>query len=295
MVNLFLLLAVTFWGLSFIGTKMALQYLSPVEIIAVRLVLGIPILYLALKFKRLHLRFHKSDYIVVIPASIILGGHFIIQAVGLIYTTATNTAWLIATIPVFIAALSYIFLKEKLNARKVAGILVAAFGVVLLVSRGRLSSLAWIDSIGDWIILSSCITWSVYTIITRNITRRYNPLTVSLAILLPPAVLLAVYTLITTPVSKFTGLPVEIIMALLFLGIFCLGLAHWLWLEGLSRKGAIDVGVFLYFEPIVTTVAAIPILGEKLTAFIVLGAVLIILGVYLVEKKRPAARSGISK
>jgi len=285
MVNIFLLLAVTFWGLSFVGTKMALEYLAPFEIIAIRLLLGIPVLYGILKTKRINLKFRKSELIIVLTASILLGVHFLIQAFGLIYTTATNTAWLIATIPVFIAILSYAFLKERLTVKKISGIVLATIGVIVLVSGGKLNSLDWIRSIGDWIILASCITWSFYTIVTRNITRRVNPLAVSLGILIPPAIILAVYTLAVSPLSKFAELPFSIIMVLIFLGVFCLGLAHWLWLEGLSRKGAIDVGVFLYFEPIVTTVAAIPILGEKLTVFIILGAVLIVAGVYLVEKK----------
>lgn len=285
MINLLLLLAVVLWGLSFIATKITLEYLTPVEIIAVRLLLGVPILYLAMKIKKLKLNFDGNDIPVLIIASLILGFHFVIQAVGLIYTTATNTAWLIATIPAFIAILSFIFLKEKLTWLKIIGIFIATIGVLLLVSHGRLSNLDWLQSIGDWIILGSCVTWSVYTIITRNVTRRRDPLAISVSLLLIPAVLLAIFTLINTPLSKFVNLPANVIWILIFLGVFCLGLAHWLWLEALSRKGATNVGVFLYFEPISTTLAAIPILGEKLTIFVVIGAILIVSGVYLVEKK----------
>ena len=285
MINLPVLIAVILWGLSFIATKLALDYLSPVEIIAVRMLLGVPVLFLILKLKGLSIKFRKPDYLVLFPASIILAAHFLIQALGLVYTTATNTAWLIATIPVFIAILSYIFLREKLTLGKILGIAVAMFGVLLLISNGRLYSLGWLESIGDWLILASCITWSIYTIITRNITRRRNPLTISFNLLLLPAILLTIYTLFTTPIGRFISLPSEIIGLLVFLGVFCLGLAHWFWLEGLSRKGAVDVGVYLYIEPVVTTLAAIPILGEKLTFFMVIGAILIIGGVYLVERK----------
>ncbi len=289
MVNLPILIAVILWGLSFIATKLTLDYLSPVEIIAIRMLLGVPVLFLILKLKGISIKFRKSDYLVLFPASIILAAHFLIQALGLIYTTATNTAWLIATIPVFIAILSYIFLREKLTPKIILGIAIATFGVLLLISRGRIGSLGWLKSSGDWLILASCMTWSVYTIITRNITRRCNPLAISLNLLLFPAVLLTIYTLFTTPIGRFTSLPLEIIGLLIFLGVFCLGLAHWLWLEGLSRKGAgagaINVGVYLYIEPIVTTLAAIPILGEKLTFFMIIGALLIIGGVYLVERR----------
>jgi drug/metabolite transporter (DMT)-like permease len=286
-INLPILIAVILWGLSFIATKIALDYLSPVEIITVRMLLGVPVLFLILKLKRISIRFRKPDYVVLFPASIILAGHFLIQAFGLIYTTATNTAWLIATIPVFIAILAYVFLKEKLAPKKILGIAIATFGVLLLISKGRFSSLGWLNSSGDWLILASCITWSVYTIITRNITRRKNPLAISFTLLLLPAILLTFYTLLTVPIGRFTSLPFEIIGLLVFLGVFCLGLAHWLWLEGLSKKseGAINVGVYRYFEPVVTTIAAIPILGERLTFFMIIGAIFIVGGVYLVEKR----------
>jgi len=285
MINLLLLLAVIFWGLSFVATKMVLQFLSPIEIIAIRLLLGIPVLYLVLKFKKKEIRFMKNDYLIIILASIILGAHFLIQAIGMIYTTATNTAWLVATIPVFIAILSYFFLNEKMTANKIMGIIIATLGVVLLVSGGRLATLGWLKSVGDWIILSSSVTWAIYTIITRNITRRYNPLVVSLGLFLLPGVVLVAYAGISTPPAKFIHLPLNIILALIFLGVFCLGIAHWFYLEGLSRKGATDVGVFIYLEPIVTTMAAIPILNERPTLFAMAGIILIISGVYLVQRK----------
>lgn len=285
MVNFLVLSAVTLFGLSFVATKISLEYLSPIEIVAIRMILGMPVLYLALKLKRVKLSFDRSSYVALIPASIILGVHFVIQAVGLIYTTATNTAWLMATIPIFIAILSYIFLKEKLSAGKILGILIASFGVIILISRGKLDSLEWFESVGDWIILLSCITWSIYTIITKNIMRSYDPLSVLFFLLILPTVSLILYTIITTPFARLTNLPTSIIFVLLFHGLFCLGLAHWLWLEGLYRKGAADIGVFLYFEPIVTTVAALLVLDERLTKYVVFGAALVILGICLVNRK----------
>ncbi len=284
MINLLLLLTVIFWGLSFVATKMALQYLTPVEIIALRLLLGAPVLYLIVLFNKIDIKFKPADYLLILTASFILGLHFLIQAIGLQYTSATNTAWLVATIPVFIAILSALFLKEKLSTPKIGGIALATFGVILLVSEGKLASLGWLHSVGDWIILSSSITWGTYTILTRNITRTYNPLAVSLSILIVPTLLLNAYSAYTTPITKILDLPANIIIALIFLGVFCLGLAHWFWLEGLSRKGATEVGVYIFIEPVVTTIAAIPILNEQLTIFTILGAILIIGGVYIVQR-----------
>ena len=288
MANLYLFLTVFFWGLSFIGTKMALDYLTPSEIIAVRLLLGLPVLILVFVVRRLSIKLQRGEYLLVVGAGVLLGIHFIIQAMGLKFTSATNTAWLIATAPVFVAGAARIFLKENLTLRKIIGILLGTVGVVVLVSRGRLDNLDWLESIGDWIILSSCITWAIYTVMTRNISRTHNPLAISVAILIIPTVSLVAATIAFSPLEKFIELPFTIIGVLVFLGVFCMGLAHWFWLEGVAARGATEAGVFLYIEPVVTTLAAIPLLGERITIFMVAGAVLILAGVYLVERRHQA-------
>jgi RarD protein len=259
--------------------------LNPFEIVAIRLLLATPVLFLIMKLKRVKMRFEKHDAVIIITASLILGLHFLIQAFGLIYTTATNTAWLIATIPVFTAVAAVVFLKESIGRRQWVGILIATAGVLLLISKGGFGSLAWLNSVGDWLILVSCLSWTVYTVITRNITRRYNPLPLTTAFMTIPAVLLLFYLIAVTSFDKLSGLPVSIWLWLIFLGVFNLALAHWLWLEGLAKKGAAGTGVFLYFEPVVTTVAAAAILGEKFTLIMLLATILIIVGVSRVQRK----------
>jgi len=83
MINLLLLITVIFWGLSFIATKMALQYLNPIDIIAIRLLLGTPMLYLVILIKKIDISFKKKEYLIILIASVILGLHFLIQAFGL--------------------------------------------------------------------------------------------------------------------------------------------------------------------------------------------------------------------
>jgi drug/metabolite transporter (DMT)-like permease len=285
MTNILLALTVVFWGLSFIATKMALDYLTPIQIIALRLILGTPVLYMAALAKKSKMRFRNKDFFAITAASITLGIHFLIQAVGLKYTSATNTAWLIASIPVFIAVMSALFLKEKLSPLQISGIAVAAVGIFLLISKGRLNALLSLTAAGDWIILSSAITWGIYTILTKRLSGVHNPLPLSVGVLILPTLLLNLYAAATTPITTLLALPLKIVAAIIFLGIFCLGLAHWFWLEGLSRKTAAEVGAFIYLEPIITTIAAVPLLNEKLTIFSAIGAVLIIAGVYLAQTR----------
>ncbi len=285
MINIYLLLAVIFWGLSFIGTKMVLEYLTPSEIIAVRFLLGSSVLLSVKTWRKIKFDFRRSDLGLIVFVSLFFGFHVILQAFGLIYTSATNTAWLIATIPVFIAITSRIILKEYLNSQKIIGIFIATFGVILLISKGNFENLGWLQSVGDWIILFTCITWTIYTIIIRKLTKVHNPLSLMVAILIIPGACLVLLTLVTTPIERFFNLPYHILLILSGLGIICAGLAQWIWLEGITQKGTVRAGVYIYFEPVVTTLAAMPILGETLNIAGFIGAGLILGGVYLVESQ----------
>jgi len=284
MTSLLLIAAVAMWGMSFVATKLCLEYLSPAEIIAARFVPALALLFIVAWRKRLSFRFMAGQWKIALACAVVLVAHLLIQVEGMKTTTATNTAWLITTIPVFIVVLSYVFLRERISTRQGLGMSLAAFGVVVLVSRGNLRSIEFIKSYGDWLVLVSCVTWAIYTILSKRVTASQS-LAVTIAILALAAVMIVPPVLISSGVTKYFALPAKIIFALLFLGIFCLGLAYWFWTEALQRKTAGQVGAYLYLEPLSTTLVAPFVLRESITPSLVGGAILVIIGVWLVEHR----------
>ncbi len=111
------------------------------------------------------------------------------------------------------------------------------------------------------------------------------PLAVNNVVLTIAAVIIVPYVLFTSGFKPFISLPPKIIIALIFLGVFCLGLAYWFWTEALRRKPAAKVGAYIYLEPLSTMAVAPFVLNESITVFHILGGGLVILGVWLVEKK----------
>ena len=289
MVPLMLIIAVSLWGVSFIFTKLCLGYLTPLEIVAARFILAVPVLIAVSLKKRYSFAFIAKRWKIILGCSAVLIFHLLIQVEGMKTTTASNTAWLMTTIPVFIVVFSYLFLKEKLTPRQILGMAVAAAGVLTLVSRGDFTSLAFISSYGDWMVLGSCITWSVYTILSKKMSD-LQPLAVTTILLTISMLIIVPPVFIHTGLTKYTALPGKIILALLFLGILCMGLAYWLWSEALSRKTAGQVGVYLYLEPISTMAIAPFVLGETITSSLIAGGILVIAGVWLVEKKNGRIR-----
>ena len=284
--RLMLLACVIFWGWSFVATKIALEYVTPVEVMALRYLFGLPVLFLIFLAKKIKPKFERRDYKGIILGSIIITVHFLLQITGLKYTTATNTGWIISVTPLVMAVLAFFILKEKIGVKQIAGIFIATIGIMLMVSKGDLTGLSWLGSVGDWLVLASAHTWAFYTIATRDVSRRGNPLLVSIAVLTPSAILIFVYVLFTSDLSKFLVLPLEPLMALMFLGVFALGLAHWFWQEGIAVMGAARAGFFLYLEPLATTALAVPYLGEYFGLYSAIGGALVLAGVFVAEKRR---------
>jgi len=279
-----LIITVVIWGMTFVATKICLGYLAPIEVMGLRLFIGLPVMLIIILARGLSFNF-KGQRTGLALGSIILTAHFIIQIVGIKYTSATNTGWLIAAIPLVTAVLAYLILKERIGRNVVVGIAVATVGILLLISKGRLFDFGWLSSIGDWLVLGSAHTWALYTITTRDLSRAYNPLTVSFTLLLAPAIVALVIMLPTSQWSSFSSLPTIAIAALLFLGILGTAIAHWFWQEGVARLGAAKAGIFLYLEPITTTVVAVPYLHEAFGVYTAIGGVMVLMGVGLAQIK----------
>ena len=278
-----LLCAVVIWGLTFVATKICLAYLSPLELLGLRLLIALPVMLALIAARRAPLSFRLPPRPVLLGSGLI-GIHFYIQITGLKYTSATNTGWIIAVTPVVIALLSALVLGERISPGLRTGIGVATLGIFLLVSRGRLAELGWLTSLGDWLILASAHTWALYTIAVRDLARAENPLAVTFVLLLPATIVATLVMAFTLSWERLLRLPLEAWLALLFLGVFGMALAHWFWQVGVARVGAARAGVFLYVEPLATTTLAVPYLGEPLGPTTIAGGGLVLLGVWIAQR-----------
>ena len=282
--HLLLLAAVVIWGWTFVGTKILVAELSPVEIFAARLAIGVPFLGLLLLARGVRPRFNRADVTRLALGGAILTLHFLIQAVALMTTSASNSGWIIAVTPLVLAVVSFLVLRERLGWQAIAGIGVALVGVLLLVSRGRLRDLGALQTTGDWLMLVSTLTWAIFTVVTRDVARRHNPLAVTCAVMLSAAVLTTVLLLVSGDVTRIAALSPRGVIALLYLAIAGLALGNWFWQVGIAAVGAARAGMYLYLEPLATVALAVPLLGEPFGVFTALGGGLVLAGVYLGQR-----------
>ncbi len=281
---LLIILAVIFWGTSFVATKTVLHEIKPVTIIILRLILASILLFIiALSTKRtfsINLKSHGWIFILALVAVF----HLWIQVTGLQYTTASNTGWIIGTAPVFMALLGFVFYKEKITLFQFAGILVAIAGLLLLIGKGDITNIGLIENKGDLLVLGSAFTWGVYSMVNKKISLSYSPLMTILYLFLMMALIIIPFNLDSQTIDSVINLSLIGWISILFLGFLCSGVAYVIWAQALRDMESAKVGAFLYFEPLVTVFAAWLFLSEEITLLMIFSGLLITAGVFLVNK-----------
>ena len=273
-----------FWGTSFVATKTVLLEIKPVTVIVLRLILASTLLtIIALSTKRnfsINLKSHGWIFILAMIATF----HLWIQVTGLQYTTASNTGWIIGTAPIFMAILGLIFFKEKVTILQLAGILIAMFGLLLLIGKGNILNIDLIENKGDMLVLGSAFTWGVYSMVNKKISLSYSPLMTILYLFLMMLIIIIPFNLSSETLNSVINLSLIGWISILFLGLFCSGIAYVIWARALRDMESAKVGAFLYFEPFVTVLAAWFFLNEVITLIMILSGLLITAGVFIVNK-----------
>jgi drug/metabolite transporter (DMT)-like permease len=283
-------LAVTFWGGSFIATKYALQDVSPITVVWLRFGIGFVILGAAVLLRGQFSLPSKGElgYFTLL-GFIGITFHQWLQSTGLVTSQASTTAWIVATTPIFMALLGWLALREKLRLWQIAGIILAACGVLLVVSKGDLAALARgrFGEPGDLLILISAPNWAVFSVLSRRGLQRTSATRMMFYVMGTGWVLTTILFLLGPGITEIRRLSFDGWLGILFLGIFCSGLAYIFWYDALQTLMVAQAGAFVYLEPFVTVVFAALLLSEPLLAASLIGGGIILVGVWLVQQRYP--------
>lgn len=280
--------AVVVWGASFVATKIALRYALPVVIVWIRFSIGVILLGITVVATKKAALPEKKDG----PYFAVLGFlgitlHQWLQSTGLVTAAATTTGWIVASMPIFIALLGWVFLKEKFTVFQTIGMLLSAFGVLVVVTRGNLSQIfsGVSFSPGDLLILISAPNWALFTVLSRRGLKRYPAILMMFYVMAFGCLFNALWFIGEGGVKLIGSMPWNGWISILFLGIFCSGLAYIFWYDALQTLSAAKTGAYLYIEPVITLLIAAVLLHEFITWISLLGGGLILVGVWMVNHK----------
>jgi drug/metabolite transporter (DMT)-like permease len=282
------LFAVVVWGGSFIATKIAVGQISPNTVVWLRFAMGIPLILFAVIIRK-QFAFPKGNewWYFALLGFLGISFHQWLQSNGLKTAQATTTAWIVATSPVFIAILGWMVLKEKLMLHQSLGIGLAMLGVLAVVSKGdwKALSVGSFGTKGDFLILISAVNWAVFSILSRHGLKSHPSTRMTFWVMALGWAFTSVAFVAGKNYTEFSLLDSRGWWAMVFLGVLTTGFAYITWFDALSQLPAAQTGAFLFVEPLTSMVVAANILGEKNTLASVLGGVVILFGIWMVNKQ----------
>ncbi len=280
-----LLLVVLIWGGNFTATKMAFADITPLAFTAVRFAFGSVLMWLVLARREGWRLPPRDTWLPLVLLGVI--GNTIYQLcfmTGLYRTTATNSALILASMPTVVTVGAGLLGFERITPRQKWALAIATLGVLLVVaSRGY--SLDG-DLVGDLLMLAAVFCWAGYTLGLRSLAGRLSTLA------------LTTWTLITgTPGLVIAGIPSVRRMdwhavssrgwgGLAYATLLSLVVAYLLWNRGVRQIGPSRAAIFTTLTPLVATLTAIAVLGERPGLLHLAGGAMIIAGVLV--SRRPA-------
>jgi len=221
------------------------------------------------------------------PAIVILGllgvgGYNTLAYIALQYTAATNAVLLNSFIPIATIALSWAFLKKNLHGSEWLGVLTSLFGVITIVARGELSTLAGLAlNIGDLWMLGAVFIWALYTIGLQWRPPGVHPMLLLAALIVVGLLALApVYAWEIAQGRLIHPTPTSL-AGIAYTGIFPGFLGYIFYNRAVGEVGASKASLFIHLMPVFGILLAALFLGEVPQTYHFAGIALIFAGIYL--------------
>lgn len=278
---MFTVLAGFLWGTSFPAIKIGLQYIDAYTFVFLRfLIASLTMLSVMLLTRNFSFNFNKKRVILLL--GLINGTAYLLQYMGMVHTLASVSSLYINLSVVWVALLSPIALKERLSGKKVASVIVSLLGVVLMTTNLDFASLGTVNIIGDFLVISAGMLWSVFIIYNKPLVEKRNNMIQSMTWIL----LFTMLPLLPTAVfsaDKFIYLPWNAWLAIIYTAVFCWVIPYYFWLKGLKHISPVSSAVVLLTEIIVAVVISTIFLGEIPTVISGIGSIFIIIAILLVS------------
>ena len=204
---------------------------------------------------------------------------------GLRDISASRAGLIIALNPVCITLASRIFLKERLTALKILGIAVSLLGAAVIITEGNISTIVSQGiGKGELTILGCVISWTAYSLLGKLAMQELSTLATTTYGIWIGTVLLLPFT-IWEQQAQSSAINLPTVLGLAYLGILATVMAFNWYYEGIKTIGAGKAAVFINLVPMFAIIFGTIFLQESLTASILFGGSLVILGVSLVNRK----------
>lgn len=290
---LLLMLATCIWGGNFVAGKALVEHIPPITLAALRW--GIAFLLLLPFFGkqtwRLRAEFLRNWKMLLFLSATGVAGFNTLTYVAVQYTGSINASLMNSATPIIVVILTWLVMREKLAWTAMPGILISMAGVSWIISRGSLSALLHLSfNKGDLLMLTAVLCWALYSVGMKKVAGRFPSSPLLLAQVVVALLMLIPLSLTEVAVkSPHIAWNSALISGLIYIGLFASIIAFLSWNRAIEIVGPQRCAGFLNFIPMFSAIFATAFTGESLRMYHLLGAILIVAGVYITNyamKKR---------
>ena len=283
------LAAAAIWGGMYVVSKVVLEVIPPFTLLAIRLVMGGLVLGIVIYFR------NKWSDVKIVPTRDFFWNSFWVgfvgygislgfQFVGTKLSTASNGSLVTSATPAFVLIFAPFLLGEKTTLRRILALAVSSLGVIAVIDprNAELSpTLFW----GNMSLLAAALTWALYSVLVRKVSKSGDLLTSSAIMLLggiPSSLLFGFWEVKSQGIGIITP---GILGGLLFLGIISTAIAMFLWNYAFAELPAAVASLTFFAQPVVGTLLGWFFLAERITPLFLTGGVLIGIGILIATRE----------
>ena len=234
--------------------------------------------------KKLYILNNLSIFILLGITSITIFNSIVYYS--LYYTQVINSVLMISTIPVCIIIISSILKIEKTNLNQIIGVILSLIGVIFIVTKAEIEIIKNLDfNKGDLSIIIAMFSWAIFSSLLKKKKYEMSQIALLQIVIICGLIFLIPVYLAEHYLGNSIKLGKPFYLTLLYVVIFPGLLAFFFWIKGISIIGSNRAGLFLHLMPITGTVMAIIIYNESFTYYHIIGAIFIIAGIILSNKK----------
>ena len=205
---------------------------------------------------------------------------------ALIHTQVINASLFNTAIPAIIILLCFLFKIEKTNKFQILGLIISVCGILVIITKLKIDILLSLNfNKGDLIMIGGVITWGVYSTLLKK--KKFTLPLLTLVHVVCTFGLISVFPQFIYEVSngQIINLDTNLVYTLIFLALFPSIGSYYCWAGAVAIIGANRAGIFLSLIPLFSTIMAIVFFNEQFHVFHFIGAILIILGLFLSNKE----------
>jgi drug/metabolite transporter (DMT)-like permease len=283
------------WGATWIAARVAVSEASPLAVASWRFLLAALVLGTLVVVHEGRPRWSLKEWFTL--AALGASGIFLYNLCflyGMRMIEAGRGALVVALTPALVAASDWLLFGAPMSPTKAAGIGLAMFGCLLVVTNGdpRLLFTGQVG-LGEWLIIGCSALWAVYTFVGRRGTCTLSPLAMTFGASLTGWIMLTVAALLQGSLFLLAETTWRGWSAIVFLGLFGTALAFTWYAEAVQRIGATRSAAFINLVPVSAVILGAVLLDERLGVAVLSGGALVIAGVVITNHAGARLAAGV--